>query len=762
MTIKSKLTIAVSVAIGLLAINESTDAVETQVRQQLIATRENKKAAIESYFTRVNNQVLTFANDRMMINGAINFKESLAESSGGFDVDDKRAALKQYYQQDFANEYNKRNVSATKDTAGFVDSLDDYAVDMQFHYIANNKHPLGEKDTLDMAADYSQYSTYHKMYHPHIRDYAKKFGFYDIFIVDPDSGQVVYSVYKEIDYATYLNDGDLANSGLGRAFKRANALESAGTVIEDFKPYYPSYNDQASFIAAPIFDNGNKVGVLVIQIPLDKVNAIMTNNNQWKASGMGDTGESYIVGDDLNMRSISGFLVEDKQAYLEELKSEGVAQNIVEVIAVKNSSIGLQAITSDAAKAAIAGKTGEATVADHRHVNVLSAYTPLDIKGLNWALVTTMDEEEAFHPAVVLRNEIIKIALIVIVVMGGIATLLGFYLSKVISAPIESFSMEIKEIIKDNRVDLTKRIPSDGDDEFSLLANDINTMLAKNQHVIVDILSSTVELQNTTSNLIKAASQTKSDLDKQQQYTVGIADSMQTMSTMVNEIVTNVSNTAEQANERNELALEGNLVITKTIEAINYLSSNIGNTADVVDQLEVQSNSIGSVLDVIKGVAEQTNLLALNAAIEAARAGEQGRGFAVVADEVRTLASRTQGATAEIQNMIQELQLKAKESANVMKETNNQANEASEMASQGHTALDSMSSMMDHVKGMTTDIVNSTNEQAAATVRINESIAKISGYAEQTQHANSQSIAHCKDLELVSRKMESIVKVFVV
>ena len=233
------------------------------------------------------------------------------------------------------------------DVDAILNSLDADSIALQHQYISANPNPLGEKDSLIAANDQSEYSALHAKYHPHIRDFLQKFEFYDIFLVDPDTGDIVYSVFKELDYSTSLIDGPYANTGIGEAFKKANASgEVSSVALTDFAPYTPSYEDPAAFIASPIYENGVKLGVLIFQMPIDRINNIMTYNQSWKDQGMGDSGETYLVGADTNMRSLGRFIVDDKQGYLDVLKSTGTDSSLVDLIALKDTTIGLQAVHS--------------------------------------------------------------------------------------------------------------------------------------------------------------------------------------------------------------------------------------------------------------------------------------------------------------------------------------------------------------------------------------------------------------------------------
>ena len=164
--------------------------------------------------------------------------------------------------------------------------------------MSDNAHPLGEKHRLDDPGDNTGYAGIHAEIHPIIRSYLESFGYYDIFLVDPDTGDIIYSVYKELDFATSLLDGPYANSNLGEVFRKARELKPGGIAFTDFEQYRPSYDAPASFIAAPIFDGSDRIGVLIFQMPLDRITQVMSVRG-----GLGESGESYLVGPDHLMRS---------------------------------------------------------------------------------------------------------------------------------------------------------------------------------------------------------------------------------------------------------------------------------------------------------------------------------------------------------------------------------------------------------------------------------------------------------------------------
>lgn len=750
--------ISMAVIISWMAINSSKEMLRNVAMEHLISVRENNKAQIERYFEQINNQLLSFSDDRMIIDAMVTFKEAvreLEEEADNLDILAIKKQLEQYYSKQFAKEYSRRNshsISAVK----LLTPLDTVGSYLQYLYIHKNKYPLGEKNSLSSANDSSQYSQLHGLYHSHINNFLGKFGYYDIFLVDPDSGRIVYSVFKEIDYATSLKDGIFAKSGLGIAFNRANKSDKRAAFLEDFNPYTPSYEDPAAFIATPIFEQGKKVGILVFQMPIDKINNIMTYNQQWESVGMGKSGESYLIGPDYKARSISRFLVEDKESYISSMAAAGVERDVLDLIKLKNTNIGLQSIQSVGAKTAISGKTGEEIQLDYRNISVLSAFSPLDIKGVEWAILSEIDEAEAFLPAENLQTKIIVTVLIGSVIVVIIAAIIAFLLSNRIAAPLT----QMANTLKLGKGNLNCELDESGNDEIADIAHCFNSFVNSVRQIVGKISEYSLQLATLSEQVSTTALQTNGYVNNQQMQIEQVATAMSELTITVQDVSRNAEQAAQQAKQGDKQAQAGELVIEGTIGAINQLNYKITDAAEKVSMLEQDGEAIGTVLDVIRGIAEQTNLLALNAAIEAARAGEQGRGFAVVADEVRTLASRTQDSTEEIQTMIEKLQKGTKLSAKAMEDSVKLAEEAVNQGHGGTSALQNITQAISSIDEMVEQIASTSNQQSAVSEEINRNVNAISDSAKSTVSASDDSARAGETMAALAADLAKVINQF--
>lgn len=442
------------IVVGVLALNIANKELEQKAFDQLDSIRGIKASAVKRYFERIEGQMLsmtlnpsiksamtTFSSDFNKVNAERRFTESERQQM--------KRSLSAYYQQQFNVEYKSQNEGNDAGVNSLVSALDDDSVAMQYAYISNNQHALGNKHLLDSASGKAKYHATHEEYHPYIRNFLERFGFYDIFLVDIDSGTIVYSVFKELDYATSLTTGPYAQTNFGEAFRQARILPEGQAVLVDYEPYKPSYEAPASFIASPIYKQGKKVGVLIFQMPLEPINVIMTER-----IGLGETGETYLVGENKLMRSDS---------YLDPVNRSVVASS-------RNPEKG--SVDTEAVNSALNGESGTKIIVDYNGNPVLSAFSELTFSGIKWVILAEIDEAEAFAGVIQLRTQMIIIGLIAAALISAFA----YFVSRLISRPIVSLAETIAAV--ESKGDFSLFANNDNDDEVGKTCQSFNSLLS--------------------------------------------------------------------------------------------------------------------------------------------------------------------------------------------------------------------------------------------------------------------------------------------
>jgi len=308
--------------------------------------------------------------------------------------------------------------------------------------------------------------------------------------------------------------------------------------------------------------------------------------------------------------------------------------------------------------------------------------------------------------------------------------------------------------------DLTQKIVIPGKSDFSWMAYELDNARKNVSTLVHTLIGGVAQLESATKNMANISKETVDGVLTQQSETSQVATAMNEMAASVQEVARTAANTAEAARNADSEAQSGKHVVTEAMDAIESLAGEVEKAAETLNNLEQDIGNIGAIVDVIRGITEQTNLLALNAAIEAARAGEHGRGFAVVADEVRTLAARTQSSTHEIEEMVGRLQSGATAAVNVMNEGRGRAQTSVEKAASAGAALDSITAMITTMDEMSAAISSAANEQSAVAEDINRSIVSISRVAEHTADGAKDTAAAVETMTLLSAQLQEAASQF--
>ncbi|WP_275096298.1 methyl-accepting chemotaxis protein [Sedimenticola hydrogenitrophicus] len=780
MKIKTKLTVGasllmlipvvvVSAVLGWIAVDNGRKALETKAHHHVMALKNSSQEAIESYFAIVRAQIVTLSDNRMIVD-ALNslpnayrlYQDSVEASgeAGAAKLEKMRRELQAHYNGAFLDEYRKQNGGATIEAGRWLDKLSGAGITLQHAYIAANPNPLDEKSKLITPEDGSLYEVMHKRFHESLKDYQERFGYADIFLVDGKSGEVIYSVAKQAEFATSLIDGPFAGTGLGKVFKEANESDDPGFIaMTDFAAYAPAYDNQAAFVASPVFTRGKRIGVLVFRFSTERISSIMTHEHKWAKVGQGESGESFIVGPDYSLRSDSRFQIEDEAGYLAHLGKTGLSAQQLARVRAKHSGIGVQQLKSAAAEAALAGESGVKLYTDSRGIDVLAAYSPLNIPGYRWAVIAKMNTEEAFRSVEELKSTIAGVAVGLSIVVFVVGALIGWLFTGLIVRPIQQTVDAVRDIAE-GEGDLTRRLDARSKDELGELAGWFNRFLDKMQGVVGELNGVTQNLSVSAEQLSRVSEETRLGISNQQGQTEQAATATNQMAATVQEVAKNAESAANSAMQARNEATQGKGTVDESIATIHDLSASVEQAAGVIGRLEQDSIEIGGVLDVIRNIAEQTNLLALNAAIEAARAGEQGRGFAVVADEVRTLASRTQQSTREIQGMIERLQAASKEAVQAMDETNAQARKGTDIAVRTGEVLESITHAINQISDMNNQIASAAEEQSVVAEEINRNVVGINEIGEHTANGAQQTASASEGLNNLAGQLQRIVGQF--
>ncbi len=788
-------------AVTLLAVRESTDAMMESQFSQLQAIREIKAGQIETYFDDRHGDMNVLAET------VVSLREEAYNSMKAVHKN-KRTAVEDYFSDNNISQadmtrgsvFEKRMHSIFADRTGLGQTGESYLMQKigSRFYFRSDMHTNGGGDYVfgydatDILPEYlrqahqgrsgsdiftdSSGTLVMAVYSPvevgdynfamvtkmdledavvpdttgsteeYYARYIKEFGYYDLFLVHPE-GDVFYSVAKEEDYGTNIIDGKYSDSSLGEAVREA--INSKEFSFGDFRPYGPSDGDPAAFIAQPIINEGNVDLLVALQMPLEKINAIMQER-----TGMGETGESYLVGPENLMRSDS-FL--DPQNH-----------------SVKASFARPQtgSVKTEATKEALTGTTGARIIEDYTGNQVLSAYGPVEVYDTQWALLSEINEAEVREPIQTLTNFILVTTLVMLI----ITVIVAVFFSRTISKPILLIVAGAKNLsigdtalsdvnekefdriknrqdelgvigtsfagliaYQSEKANIAKEIANKNLQVEAKVSSDKDT-LGKSFREMVESLNELLsQVNNSVEQVHNGADQVSQASQDLSQGATEQASSLEEITSSTNEINSQSQQNAENATEALSLAKQA----TTDAESGNRQMKQM---SEIMTRINASSDEINKVVKVIDDIAFQINLLALNANVEAARAGKYGKGFAVVADEVRNLAVKSADSVKETTQMVEETVTNIKHGTEAAEET--------------ATQLDSIVDGSGKVADFLEEIAQASREQAQAISQITEGLDQIDEATQSNTASAEESASASEELAGQAQQLRAMVAEF--
>ncbi|MDU7557355.1 HAMP domain-containing protein [Pseudomonas sp. FSL R10-2172] len=383
-------------------------------------------------------------------------------------------------------------------------------------------------------------------------------------------------------------------------------------------------------------------------------------------------------------------------------------------------------------------------------------FTP--VKGLgnvNWSIGLSVDKEKAFAALNTFRTSAVIATVIAVI---SIIALLGL-LIRLLLQPLHIMTRAMQNIAE-GEGDLTRRLDVTSNDEFGTLGSAFNDFVERIHTSMREVSSATAQVNEVALRVVSASNSSMLNSDEQASRTNSVAAAINELGAAAQEIARNAAQASQQASDARGLATEGQQVVERSISSMQQLSQMLGTSSGHIESLNGKTVNIGQILEVITSISQQTNLLALNAAIEAARAGEAGRGFAVVADEVRNLAHRTQESAQQVQAMIEELQISARASVSTMDESQRHSEDSVEIANLAGERLVSVTERIGEIDGMNQSVATATEEQTSVVESINMDITEINTLNQEGIENLQSTLRACTDLEQQAARLKQLVGSF--
>ncbi|TXH98558.1 MAG: methyl-accepting chemotaxis protein [Rheinheimera sp.] len=698
--------LAVAISSSIAGKNAET-ALSDSIEQRFLAVATGRRQALTQYMEQQRDLLQSLAYNRMTqeaLQALKNPYQSYRYEVENPGIDTLRTEVGQWYQQrylSYASGYN-----TAPEIAKWLEKASLETLLLQRYYLATNPHNPGELAKMTDRADGSVYGQQHKRFHQSFRELVTRLHYDDLYLVDAQSKAVLYSVNKGPAFATSLQDGAFANTALAALVQQVIKQPAAGWQMSAAAPFSAQFDQLTLFMAAPVLNPQDQKlnGVLVLQLPLTTVSALMSDQQNWNRIGLGETGDSYLLGSNGQLLTTLRHATEPTPVPAELTQLQQGKQQTRQIV----------------------GADGK---------DYLQRTEALSLGGHPVLLVTQQQTAELYQSLQDLQQQLWLSSVLTAIGLGVLVFWLTRRLGVGIARPLEQLSAQLTQAAEHQ--DLRQQFLPQRDTELSQTTSALQQLFSRLSVLLRGVQQAGQHSQELAAQNLQISMRSKTAVYQQKAALTQLDIEAAQASAALLQLQQQITLANDDAALTHQQAVSGEDSVKTLNQQIGQLAEQIRHSASSMLTLDKAATDIMQVLETIRGVAEQTNLLALNAAIEAARAGEHGRGFAVVADEVRRLSANTANATAEIQTMLNRLAGSVAQTRQGLEQEQLTAEHCLQSAAHADTMLTQIRAAAARIVQVATQIHRLGSDECARSQQISAALAQIHQSAVETDSAMS-------------------------
>ncbi|WP_020207636.1 methyl-accepting chemotaxis protein [Gilvimarinus chinensis] len=729
---------------GILALKDSSNAIETTLKNQFHAIALGREAAVQSSLNHYQDLLNSLANGRMTQDAAYGFVrpfDSYRYEVGIMDKNALSSELAQWYQNEYTPFHQRKSDGVTPAVGQWLEQMAYEAQLLQHFYLQTNPGWPDKLADMTDRSDATIYGQQHRKYHASYHDVIQRFGFSDLMLVDHSGLRVIYSVSKGPHLGTSLQQGPFQNSALAHTAKDLQQNPQR-FIVSEFEHSPFQQGELSLYVGVAVYHNAHSperpVGYLIAQIPASRFEALLSNNRQWRDLGLGQTGDIYMAGPQGQVITDLRAHQQNPRAFTQMLHSAGLSHQAADIERTGTSAGWLQ-LNTQPVIAATSGTAGTDLAQDYAGREVYTAWQPLTMGENTYALIVQQEPSEVFAALHELRARVGASIAAAALVLIALAALAAFFFSRYLARPMSELSYHIETTARTR--DLSTTFDTSRSDEVGDISRSLNSLFASLSDTLAGVIASTRDSAATAEENATTSASCRADAQTQRREMGQMDSALNQVEKSLQQMHQDLQETASQSHAASQEARAGKHQMGDVVDQVTRLQAHISYSGESMQALSSAADDIVAVVDTIKGVAEQTNLLALNAAIEAARAGEHGRGFAVVADEVRRLSASTHDATGEIQALIDRLRETVTSTASGLATERDSAAHCVDYASAAQQSLSNIQRSVADIENVITTIAESSKGEYDRAQQARGSLTQV---LETVEHTDT-SIAELAD-----------------